>query len=184
MELRGGKFREGCRNHATILFHILTTRGPDHAAKVSRFARECCSPSLEPAEIRNVLKVSLHTRFRDYKIGLWLGITQGEAQHLKGGEQYLAPMVYTPTRAAAAKLRRESIREMCRVTVPTLKQIAERVCRETGGRPPSPTTIRADLQFLGLRNPRRHRRQETSNLPLVIPPPKSRGRNPHICLKL
>ncbi|HVB79819.1 MAG TPA: hypothetical protein VNE82_07705 [Candidatus Binataceae bacterium] len=182
MELRGGWFREGCRNYATILFHIFTFSGPDHAARVSQFARERCWPSLEPAEIRGALKFK-HRRIRDYKIGLWLGITPEEAQHLKGGEQYLAPMIHASTRAAAAKLRRESIQEMCRVAVPTLKQIAERLCRETGSRP-SLMTIRADLRLLGVLNPRRHH-QQTPNLPLVILPPKSRGgRETHICLKL
>jgi hypothetical protein len=161
MELRGGRYKDGVRNHAATLFAALTRGCIDHVARVSGFARDRCSPRLTPFEVRGALKAFAKRWFKisDFKIGQWLEVTVAEAANLEGGDKYLTLRV--PKEAPAKverKRRREMISEICaargRVTLEQIKGLLR-----DGGCESNVETIRTDLRDLGITDPRRHHRE-------------------------
>jgi hypothetical protein len=156
LEMRGGKFREACRNHAAVMFRVLTRGlGLEYEKSVEQFGRECCEPPLSPAEIREAVKAfrARRARFTDWTIGVWFQITTAESQHLAG--DYLpAPRIRAHgSWSVGAKFRRELISEICRTgQVPPLRQIAKELWSR--GIECSPKTVERDLKVLRIKNPR------------------------------
>jgi hypothetical protein len=169
MELRGGRFRDGCRNYAATLFGALMRGAADRVRLVSNFCRDRCAPPLRPYEVGAALKAFSNRRFKitDLKIGQWLEVTSAEAANLEGGDKYLKRRVSVPPAGLPMKRRqrREIISEMYATgEPPTIPQIADRL--RDAGVEAAIGTIWNDIDALGLLNPRRHKTPST-RLPLL-----------------
>jgi hypothetical protein len=167
MELRGGRFKDGCRNHAATLLGALQRGNPFRNTIVQNFCRDRCAPALHPCEVRAVLKAFHNRRFKitDLKLGEWLKVTPSEAQYLDGGDKYLTPRVSpTVTAPTTRRRRREIISEMyASGRPPTIHQIVERL--RDDGVIAGVGTVWNDIKALGLSNYRAHR-EPLANLSL------------------
>jgi hypothetical protein len=168
LELRGGSFQDGVRNHAVLLLAFLYRGDPLQADRVWQFGAKYCTPPLSPREIMGALKtVGKGRRFKihDRKIGDWLRLTPAENDQLVG--EYLAepdPNREAPRDVRAAR-RREVISEVCSVRVSTLRDIKSRL--EVLGLGCSIVTIRNDLEAIDIINPRVRTSSRQMTLPAV-----------------
>jgi hypothetical protein len=170
LELRGGFFQKGLRNHAALLLALLYRGDQRQADRVWQFGTKHCTPPLTPTEITKALKtVGKGRRFKifDRRIGDWLRIAPAENDRLEA--EYLAepnPNREAPRKIRAAR-RREVISELCSVRVPTLRDIQSRL--ESLGLGCTIEIVRRDLVVVGIVNPR----LRTNPRQLVLPAPKS-----------
>lgn len=173
LELFGmrGKIKEGCRNHAALLLACFLHRArvPDDELRsnVQRFGREQCDPPLSEAEIADAITKRKGLRFTDYTIGEWLGITPEESAAVgwpAAGTRSLADDANLRNQSERRTVRRELLRQCIREhggSVPTLRVLRE-MLEERTGTPPSIQTVKLDLASLGIENPRRWRRTDST----------------------
>jgi hypothetical protein len=163
MELRGGRFKLGCRENATYLYAIFLRGTPDGEARVRSFAKERCTPPLEEYGIRAAIKHFKQSprNLTDLKIGSWLNITSAEAESLEGSKQeggftYLTPQVVHPSaRKLSAANRRAIILSVCPngYSRLSLRKLVESLRDQ--GCSSNIETVRRDLVALGITNPRK-----------------------------
>jgi len=162
LELRGGKFYEGCRNHALVIAGWLA-RGSAESV-VSRFAREYCEPPPTASEIHGAVKLlKRRLQFRDLTIGAWLNITLAENDQLEGDYLSILGGGIGMMSIKRREKRRELISQMCHPgRIPPLRQIVEQL--RLLGVACTHRTVRLDLEALGIRNPRAREASRQTNL--------------------
>lgn len=173
LELFGmrGKIKEGCRNHAALLLACFLHRArvPDDELRsnVQRFGREQCDPPLSEAEIADAITKRKEFRFADFTIGEWLGITPEESASIgwpASGTRSLADDATLRNRSERCSVRRELVRRCIAESggsVPPLRYLREWL-EERMGTAPSTHTLTVDLASLGVENPRRWRRTDST----------------------
>jgi len=161
--MRGG-FREGCRNHAALLYaHFLKKTGkPDEVIhkSVFQFAGEC-RPPLSKRECGDAIKSGINPqmrRMKDRTIADWLGITPEEAPCLEtwrpasqSGPPSLPPAdAVSLTLSEKVQARRRAIAEIIHASgaVPSVREMSNQLASRgiSGGR----DTVARDYKALGV----------------------------------
>lgn len=169
-----GFIEEGCRNHAALLlasfmYRAKTMDEAELIRDVTRFGLNQCRPALSEAEIQDAIrKRKQYPKFSDYTIADWLKITPRESDLIGWPAAGTRPaeMDTTPVkRSDGTRIRRELVRqavEMFRLRgqgMPTVRAVADFI-EQSGRDRPSTYTVKADLEALGIVNPRAWRRDQ------------------------
>jgi hypothetical protein len=180
--------KEGCRQ--TFLHHLALTGFklrdimPEWADNVRRVARYQCDPPYPADETESTIegavkfgkkRSGLTFMMSGYKLANLLNITEAEAKECKlppAGAEPKRDRVHT--RADRINVRRVLVRQFVEnqsrhdyPRVPTLGVLADYIQEQMQEeKPPSLNTIRADLEKLGIVNPRKHRDRQLPEEPL------------------
>ncbi|MGD1096611.1 MAG: hypothetical protein ABSB35_32035 [Bryobacteraceae bacterium] len=170
LELRGGGFRDGCRNRAALYFAWLLrcqrTRKVDASEKVFELGKKC-RPPLSDSECRDALKtgyrkcggrvVPMSVRFQT--VADWLDITPQESANLakyppaSRFRQSAKPSDLKRTRLQMIEDRRAAIRQIAteKGAIPSLRVMEQLL--EAAGYQASHVTVMNDYRALALRPP-------------------------------
>ena len=168
-----GFIEEGARNHAALLLSCFLHRaGVDEEEliqAVTRFGKNQCVPPLSNAEIQDAIrKRKQYHKFSDYTIADWLTITPTESDLVGWPAAGTRPaeMDTTPVkRSDGTRIRRELVRQAVEMFhrrgqgMPTVRAVADFI-EQSGRDRPSTFTVKADLDALGIVNPRAWRRDQ------------------------
>jgi hypothetical protein len=183
-----GKIKEGCRqeylHHLALTGFKLRNYGlTEWADTVRKVAQYQCDPPYPADETESTIegavkfgkkRSGITFLMNPYKLGNLLMVTEEEAEVCgipPAGAEPKRDRVHT--RADRINVRRVLIRQFVEnqsrhdyPRVPTLGVLAQHIEKELQEKPPSLNTIRADLEKLGIVNPRKHRDRQLAEEPL------------------